>query len=385
MLTALALLSLLAWIYLLFFHHGFWRADQRLPYAAAELSAWPSVVALVPARNEAPSIGACVGALAAQDYKGAFRVVVIDDASTDGTGDIARAHSCEVITAPPIEAGWTGKLGALNAGMTHVGDSTEFIWLTDADIVHPPEALSQLMAKAEMDRRDLVSLMVKLHCASFWERLLIPAFVFFFQMLYPFPGANNDRSRIAAAAGGCVLVRRAALQRAGGIAAIRGAVIDDCELARIVKRAGGRTWLGLADGSRSLRAAEELAPLWTMVRRTAFTQLGHSFLMLLGTVLGLALIFLVPPLTVLLAPWHTQGLATLAGFLAWGSMAFAYAPTLRDYGRNPWQGLLLPLAATMYGAMTVDSGVAHWRHRGAQWKGRYYGPSAASRNLSESS
>jgi hopene-associated glycosyltransferase HpnB len=385
MLTALALLSLAAWIYLLFFHHGFWRADQRLPHAAANLPAWPSVVALVPARNEAASIGACVAALTAQDYKGAFRVVVIDDASTDGTGDIARAHSCEVITAPPLETGWTGKLGALNAGMIHVGDSAAFIWLTDADIVHPPETLSQLVAKAEMDQRDLVSLMVKLRCVSFWERLLIPAFVFFFQMLYPFPAANDDRSHIAAAAGGCVLVRRAALERAGGLAAIRGEIIDDCALARIIKRSGGKIWLGLADGSRSLRAADTLAPLWTMVRRTAFTQLRHSPLLLAGTVLGLTLLFLVPPLALLATPWHGSGLATLAGFLAWAGMTAAYLPTLRDYRRNPWQGLLLPGAATLYGAMTVASGVAHWRHRGGQWKGRYYGPSAARRNLSESS
>lgn len=376
MIALVAFASLGAWIYLLFFHHGFWRGDQRLPANVPELEHWPSVVALVPARNEAPTIDACVAALCAQDYRGAFRVIVIDDASDDGTGDIARRHNCHVVAAPPLEAGWTGKLWALNAGLKHL-TTDEFVWLTDADIVHAPGTLARLVAKAGRDRRDLVSLMVKLHCVTFWERHLIPAFVFFFQMLYPFPAANDDRTKSAAAAGGCVLLRRATLARACGLAAIRGEIIDDCALARAVKGAGGKIWIGLADDSRSLRAAEGLAPLWSMVRRTAFTQLGHSALRLAGTVLGLAVIFVAPPALAFAALWMGPGPATIAGMAAWAGMAVSYGPTLRDYGRSPWQGLLLPFSAALYAAMTVDSGVAHWRQRGGLWKGRYYGPSAS--------
>ncbi len=389
MTTLVALVGLGAWIYLLFFHHHFWRADQRLPAVTPLPAAWPSVSAVVPARNEAASIGACVAALMAQDYKGAFRVVVVDDASTDATAGLARAAAArhgdalEVIAAPPLEAGWTGKLWALNAGLARVGELPEFVWFTDADVVHPPGTLSQLVAKAEVDQRDLVSLMVKLHCISFWERLLIPAFVFFFQMLYPFPAVNKDRARMAAAAGGCILVRRNILVRAGGVAAIRSAIIDDCALAAAIKRAGGKLWLGLADGSHSLRQAEGLGPLWAMVQRTAFTQLGHSAILLILTVVALGAVFLGPAVIVLAGTWHGNGLATLAGLLAWAMMAYAYRPTLRDYHRSPWQGLFLPLVAALYTAMTVASGVAHWRHRGGQWKGRYYGPSAEAGNLSE--
>ena len=383
MLTALTLISLAAWIYLIFFHSGFWRADQRLPQTQAPLPIWPSVTALVPARNEAPSIAACVGALCAQDYKGTFKVIVIDDASTDGTGDIARKFQCEVIGAPPLQEGWTGKLSALNAGMARVNDA-DFIWHTDADIVHAPETLTRLMTKAQNDQRDLVSLMVKLRCVTFWERLLIPAFVFFFQMLYPFRAANDDRSNMAAAAGGCVLLRRTALERAGGLNAIRSEVIDDCALARAIKQSGGKIWLGLADASHSLREADDLETLWSMVRRTAFTQLRYSVLLLAGTLVALGVIFLWPPLIALTYPWHGHGWLALGGVAAWLAMAAIYAPTLRDFGRSPWQGLFLPVTAALYAAMTFDSGVAHWRHRGAQWKGRYYGPSAAPRNLPKS-
>ena len=382
MLTALTLISLAAWSYLIFFHSGFWRADQRLPQHVP-LSAWPSVVALVPARNEAPSIAACVSALTAQDYKGTFKVIVIDDASTDGTGDIARQFPCTVLNALPLQDGWTGKLSALNAGIARVEDA-DFIWLTDADIVHAPDTLTRLVTKAHHDSRDLVSLMVKLRCVTFWERLLIPAFVFFFQMLYPFRAVNDDRSRTAAAAGGCVLLRRSALEQAGGLAAIRNAVIDDCALARAIKRSGGKIWLGLADASHSLREADDLETLWSMVRRTAFTQLRHSVLLLAGTLVTLGVIFLWPPLIALTYPWHGHGWLAVGGLVAWLAMAVTYGPTLRDFGRSPWQGLFLPVTAALYAAMTLDSGVAHWRHRGAQWKGRYYGPSAAPRNLPKS-
>ncbi|MBX7200285.1 MAG: glycosyltransferase [Rhodospirillaceae bacterium] len=383
--------SLLAWCYLAFFHRDFWRGDQRLPPALSPPETWPAVTAIVPARNEAETIEACVRALRGQIYQGELRIIVVDDSSTDDTAALARVAGAtapgtakvEVITAPPLPQGWTGKLAALNAGLTHAGD-TEFVWFTDADVVHAPSTLTRLAAMAVTNKRDLVSLMVRLRCRSPWEHLLIPAFIYFFQMLYPFAAANDPRSRVAAAAGGCVLVRRARLIAAGGLEAIKGEIIDDCALARIVKRAGGRPWLALADDSHSLRAADSLDPLWTMVKRTAFTQLGYSRLQLAFSVAGLALVFLGPAFVVLTSLWHGKVLATLAGFVALGLMLWTYRPTLLDYQRSPWEGLRLPLAAALYCAMTIDSALAHGRNQGGQWKGRNYGPSAAPSDLAKS-
>jgi len=252
----------------------------------------------------------------------------------------------------------------------------DFFWFTDADIVHGPQTLRRLVAQAETKERDLVSLMVRLHCKEFWEQLIIPAFVFFFQMLYPFRAVNDDRSPIAAAAGGCVLLRREALERAGGIAAVKNALIDDCALAKAVKTSGGKLWLGLADDSRSLRTAAGLEALWHMVRRTAFTQLHYSYLLLAGTTLGMALVFIVPALSVIGVPWHGDSLALVLGGTAWLLMVLAYAPTLRDYNLAVPLGFALPLTAGLYAAMTVDSALAHRRGQGGTWKGRNYDPLA---------
>ncbi len=379
MLTLVAAASLAIWVYLVFAHSGFWRADQRLPREWTRARAWPSVIAIVPARNEAVTIEACVRALDAQAYEGVFRIVLVDDGSTDGTADLARrsarAERLTVISAPPLAAGWSGKLWAMQAGLAHVasrGWAPDYFWFTDADIVHPPETLARLASWSQDQHRDLVSLMVKLHCAREWERLLIPAFVYFFQMLYPFRAANDDSSRIAAAAGGCILLRRESLDAAGGLAPIRGEIIDDCALARIVKQTGGRLWIGLSDGSASLREATGLAPLWAMVQRTAFTQLKYSELLLAGTLLGLAIIFLFPVFTVVTWPWHGRTAVGLAGLIAYVLMTASYIPTVRDYGLAAWRALLLPLAAALYCAMTVSSALAHWRRRGGAWKGRTY-------------
>ncbi len=382
---ALGVIACLAWIYLAALNHGFWKCDQRLPDIIPEPDIWPDVTAVVPARDEAASIGACVAALCAQEYPGNFRVIVVDDASTDGTADIVRALDDDRVTvmaAPPLVPGWTGKLSALNAGVAASGTSP-FLWFTDADIVHGPYVLQHLVAHALDRRRDLTSLMVRLRCESFWEKLVVPAFIYFFQMLYPFRAVNDDRSRVAAAAGGCVLIRRDALIRAGGLAAIKNAVIDDCALAAVVKRSGGTLWLGLTETSHSLRAAETLAPLWRMVARTAFVQLRHSILLLAGTVLGLAILFAVPPLA-LLAGFAGYPPLVLLGGAALTLMVVTYGPTVRAYGLPIIAAFTLPAAGILYGAMTVGSAVAHLQGRGAAWKGRHYDPSATPPNLPKS-
>ena len=408
MIGLIAGLALAAWVYLFFLHHRFWHADQRLLREIDTPEVWPSVVAVVPARNEAPTIGECVGALMKQNYPGEFSIVVVDDASTDGTSEAANAvciqnggvtaqglpsnraksaiHRAEVVAAPPLQDGWTGKLSALNAGLRHAEtrqNPPDYVWFTDADVLHPPETLAQLTAKAVRHRCNVASLMVRLRCESFWERRLTPAFIYFFQMLYPFPAVNDLRSKVAGAAGGCLLLRREFLKKAGGLEAVSGELIDDCAVAAAIKRAGGQLWLGLSDGSKSLRATESLGPLWAMVRRSAYTQLKYSPPLLFLAVVGMTLIFLSPPVLVFAYPWHGNGFAALAGLATWLAMAVSYGPTLKDYGRNPWEGLILPLIAALYTAMTVDSGVAHGRCRGGHWKGRHYGPSAGRGNLSE--
>lgn len=407
LLAALGALALLVWLYLLFARDGFWRADQRLPplplpgkerVSAGLASSAPSplggerqgegadeppaVVAIVPARNEAGTIACCLESLARQDYPGALAIILVDDASTDGTGAIAAralapfraTRPSRILAAPPLPKGWTGKLWALQAGLDEArrfAPEAAYVWLTDADIAHGPQTLARLAAKAR-EGRDLVSLMVRLHCEGFWERLLIPAFVFFFQMLYPFPAVNAKPSRVGGAAGGCMLVRRAALEGLGGFHAVKAALIDDCALAEALRRRGGLLWLGLAEDSVSLRPYEGLAALWEMVARTAYTQLRLSPLLLAGTLLGLALTFLVPPLLVLAAPLHGDGAALVLGAAVWVLMAFAYRPTLRLYASPSAHALSLPLAALLYAAMTFDSARAHWRGQGGRWKERGY-------------
>jgi hopene-associated glycosyltransferase HpnB len=357
----LAALALAGWVYLLLGRGMFWRADVRLPRETALPSRWPSVVAIVPARNEAPYIGQAVASLKAQDYAGAFRVVVVDDQSEDDTGAIARAAGAEVVTGAPRPPGWAGKPWAMAQGAQAAGDAA-YIWFTDADIVHAPDTLRRLVAKAEAESHDLVSLMVRLDCRSLWDRLLIPTFVFFFQMLYPFAWVNDPKRRTAGAAGGSMLVRATALARAGGVAAIGSALIDDCALAKAVKSSGGRIWLGLSEVDTSIRPYGGLGGIWRMVARSAYDQLGYSPLALAGTIAGLALLYLAPPVLAV------SGMAL--GALAWLLMALAEAPTLRLYRLPLIWGVFLPVAALLYVGMTLDSAVRHWRGRGGEWKGR---------------
>jgi hopene-associated glycosyltransferase HpnB len=383
-LFALALASLAAWVYLLAFHGRFWRGDQFFdPAGIASPPAWPPVAAVVPARNEEETIEAVLRSLLAQDYPGPYRIVLVDDRSTDATaakgaalaaGEQGRTRLA-VVSGAPLPAGWAGKLWAQQQGIAEAlarQPDTQFFFFSDADIAHAPETLRALVAKAETGNRDLVSLMARLSCSSPWERLLIPAFIFFFQKLYPFPRANDDGSRTATAAGGCVLLRRRALESIGGLAALKGALIDDCTLAKRVKRAGGRLWIGLTDASRSLRVYRHLRPIWMMVARSAFTQLRYSALLLLGTVAGMTLLYLAPPALLLAYPLHGDPGAAAMAALACLLTAVAYRPTIA-YFALPWPWVpTLPAAALLYVAMTVDSARRHWLGRGSHWKGRDY-------------
>jgi len=383
--TALALLPALAWLYLLLAHGRFWRDDQRLPQAGAALPAWPAVVALVPARNEAAVVGEAVRSILAQDYPGNLSLVLVDDGSTDGTAEIAwraaaaagQGSRLSVVAAAAREPGWVGKLWAQESGRRAWlarAAAPDYWWLTDADIGHAPEMLGRLVVKAEEERRALVSLMVLLWCRSFWERLLIPPFVFFFQKLYPFARVNDDRSRLAAAAGGCMLLRAATLAEAGGLARIKDALIDDCALAALVKPVARRQnrgiWLGLTRKSRSLRPYRGLGEIWLMVARSAYTQLRQSPFLLLGTLAGMALLYLVPLVVLASVAWHEDLAAALLGLATWVLMAVAIGPTERLYDRSWLWGLTLPLAALLYSAMTFDSARRHWLGRGGTWKGR---------------
>jgi hopene-associated glycosyltransferase HpnB len=366
--TIVAGLSLAIWLVLIFARHGFWLARERdtrdVPPDPAH---WPDVVAVVPARDEADVIARSIGSLAAQDYPGRFRVILMDDSSNDGTADIARAlgsDRVEVVRGLPLAPGWTGKLWAVSQGVERAGPAPTWLWLTDADIEHAPDTLRTLVVRGETGGLTLVSLMARLRCDSIAERMLIPAFVFFFQLLYPF-GLVNRRDGIGGAAGGCMLVRREALEAAGGIAAIRGALIDDCTLGALLKRQG-RIWLGLTDRSRSIRPYDGFGAVAAMISRSAYAQLRYSPLLLAGTLVGLGLVYAAPPLLALFG----HGFARLAGIAAWVLMAIAFQPMLAFYRRSPLWGVALPLIAAFYAGCTLLSAWQHMRGRGGMWKGR---------------
>lgn len=381
LLIGLGAFAILSWSVLLFGWHGFWRSDQRLAKTIGKQDEAPSVAVVVPARDEAKSIGACVASILNQDYPGFVRVIVVDDASTDETADIARqtaerlGRPIEIVNTSALPVGWSGKLWAVHNGIMTAANGTtqpDWIWLTDADIVHGPTILARLFYQQQETKADLVSLMVKLRCQSFWEQLIIPAFIFFFQLIYPFKAINNPRSSIAGAAGGCILVRYEKLCEIGGIESLREAIIDDCTLGQRIKAAGGRLWLGLADDSLSLRGAQSLGPLWRMVKRSAFIQLRTSWILLVGAIIGLVMTFLVPPALFLSWGWHQNTMAAFLGLMAWLMMTYTYRPTIKDYGLPLWRTILLPVVTALYGAMTIDSALAYGRGVSAQWKGRSY-------------
>lgn len=350
--------SLATWIYLLFGRGGFWRVRERPTPTSNGIS--KSVAVVVPARNEEAVIGQAVASLLNQDYAGHIHVFVVDDHSADATASAAGVHErLTVVQADPLPAGWTGKLWAISEGLRHAqAFNPDFILLTDADIVHAPDNVAGLVTRAETLYLDLASYMVKLRCQTFPERSLIPAFVYFFFQLYP-PAWNTS------AAGGCILVRPDALARIGGIASIRGELIDDCALARAIKK-DGNIWIGVTQATRSIRDYNTFAEIRRMISRTAFTQLRHSTMLLFATILGMLVIYLAPPLLI----FSTDRRASACGLVAWVAMAISYLPTLRFYGRSMAWAPLLPLIALFYIFATVDSAFRYWTGRGGMWKGR---------------
>ncbi|MEU3842822.1 glycosyltransferase [Streptomyces sp. NPDC028635] len=375
----IAAVSLAAWLWLLLAQGMFWRTDVRLP-PRREPRAWPSVCVVVPARDEAEVLPRSLPSLLAQDYPGRAEVFLVDDGSSDGTGALARelAQRCgglPLTVGSPGEppAGWTGKLWAVRYGIALArAREPRYLLLTDADIAHAPDSLRGLVAAAETGGFDAVSQMARLRVESLWERLVVPAFVYFFAQLYPFRRIGRRGGRTAAAAGGCVLLRTETAVRARIPDAIRHAVIDDVALARAVKKAGGHIWLGLAESVDSVRPYPRLHDLWRMVSRSAYAQLRHNPLLLLGTVAGLALVYLVPPVALIAALGTGDGALALLGGSAWLVMTGTYAPMVRYYRQPLWLAPLLPFTAFLYLLMTLDSAVQHYRGRGAAWKGRTY-------------
>jgi hopene-associated glycosyltransferase HpnB len=413
-LSVACVLAAVAWVYLFAGHGGFWRTAERLPPVTGEPVGWPDVVAVVPARNEAEMLPVTLPTLLGQEYPGALSVILVDDCSSDGTAEVAagigRASGRPLRVLPgvppsrdsgpspdsapsrgagpsPDVGGWAGKVWAMAQGLGAAGiPSAEapgpgYVLFTDADIAWGPGALRGLVGAAEEDGRDLLSQMALLRAATPWERIVVPAFVYFFAQLYPFRRVNVPGSRTAAAAGGCMLVRREALHRSGGLAPIRGALIDDVALGRMIKRQGGRCWLGLSTQVVSVRPYPRLAHLWQMVARSAYTQLNYSPPLLLTTVIGLLFLYVLPPagaiagLAALAAGVSGTAvgaaeLAAGAGLAGWALMSLTYLPMLRLYRLSPLRAPGLPLIALLYAAMTVDSARRHYAGRGGEWKGR---------------
>jgi hopene-associated glycosyltransferase HpnB len=379
----LAILPLGIWLYLLLFWGNFWRADCRLDRLPL-LGNSPRVCAVVPARDEAEAIAISLTSLLEQDYAGKFSVVLVDDNSSDRTTEIAletaanlgQSDRLKVITGQPLASGWKGKLWAMHQGIesmrTRETDLPDYWLFTDADIQHDSHNLTQLVTKAVTADLELVSLMVLLRCQSFWEKLLIPAFVFFFQQLYPFPWVNNTDKSTAAAAGGCILISNQALTNIGGIARIKDALIDDCTLAQAVKSSGKNIWLGLSETTISLRGYDNLKVIWDTIARTAYTQLNYSPLLLIGTVVGMIIVYLIAPVGTIWGLVTANWLVFSTCTVAWLLMIWAYVPTIKLYKiALPWAGLI-PAIAFLYLLMTIDSALKYYQGQGGAWKGRTY-------------
>ncbi|BAU64237.1 hopene-associated glycosyltransferase HpnB [Stanieria sp. NIES-3757] len=394
-LLTISLISLGIWLYLLGFWGKFWRTEERLETQAIKLESYPPIAIIIPARNEAELLPQTLRSLLLQDYPGDYSIVLIDDGSTDETAEVAIAISLsarheviaqelsvtnklKVIQSQALPVGWTGKLWAIQQGINYAQQQTptpKYFLLTDADIEHSKNNLQQLVIKAELEQKNLVSLMVLLRCQSFWEKLLIPAFVFFFQKLYPFAWVNDPRKQIAAAAGGCILINSQALDQIGGIDVIKQALIDDCSLAKVIKQSNFQDksiWLGLSDSTHSLRPYDRLETIWSMVARTAYTQLNYSPTLLIGTIIGMSLVYLIAPVSLITGIVTTNWLLAMIGLLTWLLMLIAYLPTIKLYQISLWWALSLPAIALLYTLMTIDSAIQFWQGKGGNWKGRVY-------------
>lgn len=383
-LIIICFLSLIIWLFLLLFLGNFWQSNQRIEANDNQaLEVYPTVWAIVPARDEAEMLPVSLSSLLKQDYLGEFFVVLIDDNSRDRTSEVAqltaeklnKTEQLMIISGKPLADGWKGKLWAMQQGINYAQKqipNPDYFLFTDADIKHDLHNLSQLVRKAETENLDLVSLMVLLRCQSIWEKLLIPAFVFFFQKLYPFPWVNNQNKSLAAAAGGCILISSKALSEIGGIATIKDALIDDCSLAKEVKSKHKNIWLGLTQTTTSLRAYDDLKTIWDTIARTAFTQLNYSLLLLIGTIFGMSIVYLVAPVCliigILTSNWLVVGIASLT----WLLMTWAYIPTIKLYNLSMTWAFTLPAIAFLYTLMTIDSAIKYWQGKGGAWKGRTY-------------
>jgi len=382
MIIVLSALSLGIWLFLLLFWGNFWRADCRIDRNLPNLDRYPSVCAVVPARNEAEVISTSLTSLLEQDYEGELEIVLVDDNSSDRTGEIARLLAVQldqsrlaIVSGKPLASTWKGKLWAMHQGIESMqtqGKIPDYWLFTDADILHDSNNLTQLVIKAKTEDLDLVSLMVLLHCQSFWEKLLIPAFVFFFQKLYPFAWVNDPAKSIAAAAGGCVLISNEALTEIGGITAIKDALIDDCSLGQAVKSTGKNIWLGLSETTISITAYGSLKRIWDTIARTAYTQLNYSPLLLVGTIIGMVLVYFVSPIALVWGLATGHWLVVINCTAIWCLMIWAYLPTIKLYQISRFWAGLLPAIAFLYTLMTIDSAVKYYQGRGGGWKGRTY-------------
>lgn len=374
----LSTLSLVIWSYLLLFHGRFWHADQRLADEISERTEWPDVTVVIPARNEEETIRRTVRSLLDQRYVGKLSIIVVNDNSEDNTETEAQSAALttedkqrlSVFSGQALEQGWVGKMWAVSQGI-EAAKPSKYILLTDADIEHEPYGVKKLVAKAEAEDLGLVSQMVRLECTSSWEKLLIPAFVYFFQKLYPFPQVNDPDSRVAGAAGGCMLVRRDDLAAAGGIERIKDKVIDDCSLAAIIKPIRP-IWLGLTEHTKSIRPYNDLAGIWGMVARTAYVQLRFKLSLLVGTIISMVLIYLLPVIAVVVGIWAQDVALLMIGGSTCLIMWWTFLPTLGLYDKSAFWGVLLPLSGILYTLMTIDSARRHYLGHGAAWKGRSY-------------
>jgi hopene-associated glycosyltransferase HpnB len=375
MIASISAVSLLIWLYCVFGRGGYWRGSVSDGTPSRAPSEWPRIVAVIPARNEQQAIASSLTSLLRQDYPGQLSIILVDDNSEDATASIAENLAREtgapvpltILRGAPLPEQWTGKLWALHQGIAAANrEQPDFLLLTDADIVYEPDAVRSLASRALTGGLVMTSLMAKLRCESLAERAFIPAFIYFFQMLYPFSWVNDPRKRIAAAAGGCMMIKAAALAKAGGIAVIRDALIDDCSLAKVMKTQGP-IWLGLTERVRSIRASQHVADIHAMVSRSAYAQLRYSPILLALTLIGMALTYWAPPLIALFG----HGTARALALAAWALMAVSFWPTLRFYGLTALWAPALPAIATGYMAFTLSSAIQHVLGQGGRWKGRY--------------